>query len=517
VSVEDTNRTAVEEEPVAWEGLHHDVHLHAGRYEIHERIGEGAMGVVHAGFDPQLQRKVAIKFVVPERDAPRARRRLLREAQAMARVKHPNVVGVLDAGEAGGQVFIAMEFVAGTTLAEWANRRPRKWREVVKMFVQAGRGLAAAHAAGLVHRDFKPENVLVDEQGIAHVMDFGLVRPLGESTQGEDLDATPVRPEPLDLDLGLRRGASDTFSDSSLTKTGAVLGTPAYMAPEQGRGKPANPRSDQFSFCVALFEGLYGHRPYEGGSAADVLAAGEAELIPSRRGDIPPRIHAAIRRGLEPDPERRWPNMEALLAELERTRFHVSTAAVVAAGTLVALASVGFVARDRIHAWWSPVTLTVPVTEAEVVEPMQLHGAATGDAYVASTWANKGRLELDVELPTSGRYYLHGLVWEPVLGGDHGDPDSFFVYIDDGEETLWHFGCQNERMPERVLIDNWAWQPVLHMPNADSDCEIDPTLYWDLEAGPHRVVFRNRENAETPEEAARLARVVVTNQVDWRP
>jgi len=168
----------------------------AGRYEIRERIGEGAMGVVHVAFDPKLHRKLAVKFVVPRRDNLRARERLLREAQAMARVNHPNVVSIHDVGEAEGQVFIVMDYVEGGTLAQWLRQAPRPWREVVQMFVQAGRGLAAAHEASLIHRDFKPDNVLVDQAGVAHVTDFGLVLELEESIRSE-IPKPAQRPEPL--------------------------------------------------------------------------------------------------------------------------------------------------------------------------------------------------------------------------------------------------------------------------------------------------------------------------------
>ena len=468
----------------------------AGRYEIRERIGTGAMGVVYEAFDPQLHRKLAVKFVVPQHDTERARDRLLREAQALARVKHPNVVSVYDAGESGGQVFIAMDFVGGVTLAKWLTPA-RTWREVVQMFVQAGRGLAAAHAADLIHRDFKPENVLVDEDGIARVVDFGLVRPLDESAPSEESEFTP----PKNTSTG---SGSATLVDDTLTQAGAILGTPAYMAPEQANGLAVDPRSDQFSFCVALFEGLHGRRPQDAGSTPE-------------RGDIPPRIQAAIRRGLSTNPRDRWPSMNELLAELERSRVHIPWWSVGVAASVVIALVLAAVNVDALRSWIWPVTLTFSIDDALLVEPMRLYTSPGGEPYAASIVANTGRVELNVELSHGGRYYLHGLVWEPDLGGDRGDADSFFVYVDDGEEKLWHFGCQNQVMPEHVLIDNWAWQPVLHMANADSDCVIDLELSWQLEAGPHRIVFRNRENAANPEAAARLARVVLTNQVDWRP
>ncbi|MFV8749479.1 serine/threonine-protein kinase [Nannocystaceae bacterium ST9] len=485
---------------------------HAGRYEIRERIGEGAMGVVYVAFDPKLHRKLAVKFVTPRRDSMRARERLLREAQAMARVNHPNVVSIYDVGEASGQVFIAMDYVGGGTLTKWLRQAPRGWREVVQMFVQAGRGLAAAHTAGLVHRDFKPDNVLVDEAGVARVTDFGLVVGLEESTRG-DTPKPPPRREQSGEQAQAREG--DTLADDTWTRTGVITGTLAYMAPEQSQGLTADHRSDQFSFCVALFEGLYGHRPSAGPAGAPTPS--ERRRIGARRPDIPARIHAAIGRGLALAPSDRWPSMSALLDELERVRFNVSPRTLVALAGVLGLVTLAFIGRERVHAWWRPVTLTFPVATAQVVEPMALHASPGGDTYAASAMANKGKLEIDLELPSSGRYFLHGLVWERELGGERGDADSFFVYVDGGEEKLWHFGCANQVMPEHVLVDNWAWQPVLHMANADSDCELGPELSWELDAGPHTIVFRNREDAASPEQAARIARVVITNQPGWRP
>ncbi len=482
----------------------------AGRYEIRERIGEGAMGVVHVAFDPKLHRKLAVKFVVPRRDNLRARERLLREAQAMARVNHPNVVSIHDVGEAEGQVFIVMDYVEGGTLAQWLRQAPRPWREVVQMFVQAGRGLAAAHEASLIHRDFKPDNVLVDQAGVAHVTDFGLVLELEESIRSE-IPKPAQRPEPFES----QGSEGGTLADDTLTQTGAIVGTLAYMAPEQNQGLAADERSDQFSFCVALFEGLYGHLPSAGGSQSS--PSGDRLRSGARRPEVPPRIRAAIGRGLSLAPADRWPSMSALLDELERVRFNVSPWSVLALASVIAVVSLAIINRDRLHAWWQPVTLTFPVTRARVVEPMALHTSPGGDVYASSPLANKGKLEIDLELPSAGEYYLHGLVWEQRLGGDRGDADSFFVYVDGGEETLWHFGCANEVMPEHVLVDNWAWQPVVHMANADSDCVLGSERAWQLDAGPHQVVFRNREDASSPDFAARVARIVITNQRDWRP
>jgi serine/threonine protein kinase len=200
-----------------------------------DRIGAGGMGVVYAAYDPELDRRVALKLLRPDRFGSDADRlRLLREAQALARLADPHVVSVYDTGTFGDRVFVAVELVEGETLRQWLGglrAAPRSWREVLARFLPAGRGLAAAHAAGLVHRDFKPENVLLGRDGRVRVADFGLAEAAPEP--GGKLAALPA-------------------------EWGLVLGTPAYMAPEQLRGIAVDARSDQFSFCVALFEALYG-------------------------------------------------------------------------------------------------------------------------------------------------------------------------------------------------------------------------------------------------------------------
>ncbi|WP_164014101.1 serine/threonine-protein kinase [Pyxidicoccus trucidator] len=272
------------------------------RYVVLERIGAGAMGVVYAAYDPELDRQVALKVLRPEgRQVEELRLRLVLEAQALARLSHANVVSVFDVGTHGDCVFLAMELVDGVTLAEWL-KQPRSWKEVLRTFSEAGRGLAAAHAAGLVHRDFKPANVLVGRDGRVRVTDFGMARPLNRG-QG----ATP----------GSEPGPAASTA-SPLTRTGVLLGTPAYMAPELLGGRRADALSDQFSFCVALHEALYGVRPFEGGSLEEVArAALEGRVRPASPGTkVPAWVRRAVLRGLLPRPEERHPSMEPLLAAL---------------------------------------------------------------------------------------------------------------------------------------------------------------------------------------------------------
>ncbi|WAS96441.1 serine/threonine-protein kinase [Nannocystis punicea] len=264
-----------------------------GRYRLLGRLGQGGMSVVFRAQDPQLRREVAVKLLHSPRGQPDPEQlaRLRREAQALGRLSHPNVVQVFEIGEADGQSFVVMEFVRGTTLREWLRERPRAPAEVVAMISQAGRGLAAAHAAGIIHRDFKPENVLVGEDGRARVVDFGLAR------------ANPGAP--ADTSTG--------SLDAPLTKSGTVLGTPAFMAPEQLRDPGrADARSDQFSFCVMAYEALHGERPFE-----DLAAVAAGTLRPPPPGStVPPALREALLRGLRVDPAERWPTMDALLAAL---------------------------------------------------------------------------------------------------------------------------------------------------------------------------------------------------------
>jgi eukaryotic-like serine/threonine-protein kinase len=267
-----------------------------GRYVISGVLGSGGMGVVYAAEDPRLGRRVALKLLHPAlaEAAEEQQRRLLREAQAMARLSHPNVLPVFDLGMEGGQVFLAMELIEGPTLAEWLRQRERTWQEILGLFVEAGRGLAAAHQAGLVHRDFKPANVLVGTDGRPRVTDFGLVRVGASSEEG------PAQADPR-------------AAESPLTQTGTVAGTPAYMSPEQLAGRRVDARGDQFSFCVALYEALQGVRPF----AADAPAEHRWTLRrPERSPRLPGYVRAVLARGLALEPEERFPSMDALLEAL---------------------------------------------------------------------------------------------------------------------------------------------------------------------------------------------------------
>ncbi len=286
--------------------------LLVGRYSVLERVGAGGVGSVYAAYDPELDRKVAIKLLHPGRESESQRRRLVREAQAMARLSHPNVVAVHDVGTFEGRVFMAMEFIDGLTIGRWLAQHEPSWREILRLFAQAGRGLAAAHREGLVHRDFKPDNALVDRRGRVKVTDFGLVRPIGPSTSDDD----PARTTGDD-----ETGSRPTVPfDTPLTAEGATMGTPKFMSPEQHDGAVVDARSDQFSFCVALYEALYGCPPFAARTRlelAELVSRGEI-TPPPRNHAVPRFVEAVLRRGLSVQPVDRWPSMEALLAALER-------------------------------------------------------------------------------------------------------------------------------------------------------------------------------------------------------
>ncbi|MFY0567693.1 tetratricopeptide repeat protein [Archangium lansingense] len=304
-----------------------------GRYVLLRRVGEGGMGVVFAAYDPDLDREVALKLLKPGAVADaEARGRLVREAQALARLSHPNVVIVHDVGLDDDTVFLAMELVRGRTLRHWLAEAPRPWREVLSRFLHAGQGLAAAHAVGLVHRDFKPDNVLLGDDGQVRVTDFGLARAM--------LPPLPP-PEPW----ARERPTRQTPSPEGDTLAGVRLGTPAYMSPEQWRGLRADARSDQFSFCVALYEALFGQRPFAGGTVEErVRALREGWVTPPPRGSrVPGAVRDAVLRGLAAEPDKRHPSLDALLARLEcgsRTR-RWRWAAALATG-VTASAAVGF-------------------------------------------------------------------------------------------------------------------------------------------------------------------------------
>jgi tetratricopeptide (TPR) repeat protein/predicted Ser/Thr protein kinase len=286
-----------------------------GRYHLRRRLGQGAFGVVYLAWDPELDRDVALKLIRPgsTRRVAKLRARLQREAQSLARLRHPHVVGVYDIGatrlehDDDATLFLVMELVRGRTLSEWVEHDRPSWPEILDTYLVAARALAAAHAVGIVHRDFKPGNAMIDDRGEVKVLDFGLAR----REDASDVDSS----------TGSHPSMSATWTDEQLTQSGVLLGTPRYMSPEQHRSEPASPASDQFAFCAALWEALYARPAFTARSPRALLQAKE-EGLPRRRppGPAPRALHDVLRRGMHPDPARRFRDMHELIAALGRGR-----------------------------------------------------------------------------------------------------------------------------------------------------------------------------------------------------
>ena len=357
-----------------------------GRCVVLDRLGAGGMGIVYAAYDPELDRKVAIKLVPKDTtkgsDASAGATRLLREAQSMARLSHPNVVAVYDVGSIAAGVYIAMEHIDGHTLTAWLAERPRTWREILRVFEAAGRGIEAAHRAGLVHRDFKPDNVMISADGRVRVLDFGLARPA----------------KTIDSDSGERVESSGGWSPAShlelnLTMPGTVMGTPRYMAPEQHLGKTADERSDIYSFCVALWEAVYGSRPFSGHSLAELASrviAGDVDE-PPKGVRVPRWLRVVLRRGMARDPASRYADMTTLLGALGRDRQR-RTRWIAVGGGLAVAATLGGLAAYR----WS---------RAELCDD--------ADAALAGVWDGRRKADVEAAFDREGKKYT-GASWRNV-------------------------------------------------------------------------------------------------------
>ncbi|MCR9163887.1 MAG: protein kinase domain-containing protein [Nannocystaceae bacterium] len=396
-----------------------------GRYAVEARVGAGGMGVVWAAHDPELDRRVAVKVLRPGTGTEAGRRgqiRLVREAQAMARLSHPNVVQVYDAGVDDEKVYVAMEFVEGMTAARWLEDESRSWREVVRLFAEAGRGLAAAHEAGLVHRDFKPSNVLVGEDGRVRVADFGLA-----STAASH-----------EVDAALAQGA--TTVSTELTSRGSMVGTPRYMAPEQRRGDVAGPAADQFSFCVALHEALYGERPYPSASKKRRRLEESDYRPPQSTIGLPRVVVEAVRRGLRVDPDDRFPSMDALLEriadapDLLRRRLQRAVFASVALGASVVGWSVAAAgpgcdaSEDAIVQVWDETRQEHVASLLGQASPAVMR---TLDAY-AERWVEAGRATCEA--------HDDGLLSEPLMAASvtcledrRHALDRYLTLVEEGE------------------------------------------------------------------------------------
>ncbi len=372
-----------------------------GRFQIVGELGQGGMGTVFEAYDETLDRKVAVKQLYGEA-ATEHQQRLLREAQALARLSHPNVVQVHDAGVAAGGLFIAMELVSGQTLRAW-QQQPKDWRTCVDVYTQAGCGLAAAHAAGIVHRDFKPANCIVDARGRVKVLDFGLARGHGDDDGDEQRQAT-LGPTAPDDDDGVPAPSNPALAvlARQLTQTGAVMGTPAYMAPEQTRQRPVDARADQFSFCVSLYEAIHGVRPFDGMAGMIRMFEGETpSFTPSPSHVAQPKtpkwLRMMLTQGLAVDPKDRFETMDALLAliedRLQRRRRGRLGGLVLSAGLVLAWGTSATLGdtpceglRDSAMAAWTPerresVELALLATTMEFAEPAWASVSRGLDSY----------------------------------------------------------------------------------------------------------------------------------------
>ena len=387
-----------------------------GPFVVLRKLGEGSMGVVYAGYDVQLDRKVAIKLVHHHLlDHPEVRVRMIREAQAMARLSSPHVVHVYQVGEHDDGIYMAMEFIDGLTLRDWLRVRPRPWQQVLRTVCEAGRGLAAAHHAGLTHRDFKPENILVDAEDRARVLDFGLAQhdahgegPL-ESQSGEPTE---------------EHEADEPHGSVRLTQRGKALGTPAYMSPEQHFGQPVDPLSDQYSFAITLYEALYGVRPFNGDSWSAIRRQVARGVVPPPPVElrVPKRVFRALARALAYRPEDRWPSLDAMLGALEhdpwRARLRVagvvsligaaSTASYLAAAQIAAPPRCQNAGQEWTDVWdegrAAAVARAFAATRAPFAADVQARVQARLDAYV-DAWHAAHRAACEAN--TSGAQSSH--------------------------------------------------------------------------------------------------------------
>ena len=387
-----------------------------GRYVVLDVVGIGNMGVVYGAYDPDLDRRIAVKVL--HEQAGRHRELAWREAKSMARLNHPHIVAVHDVGRAADRVFVAMEFVEGVTLRTWQNNGDRSWRDVLARYVDAGRGLAAAHEAGIVHRDFKPDNVLVGEDGRVRVSDLGLAAVTEVAT-----------------------------SDSDPDLTGGV-GTPRYMAPELHAGEPATPKSDQFAFCVALYEALYGEHPFEGETGQQLATATKAGRVRSTPmgASVPLALRRQLLIGLAPEPRERHPDMASLVETLRRFKYPrrapvalaLGVVAVAAGFVVVGSASEPTCEREDLGAIWNGeirqrVGEQLETSSRAPLDRLDAFAAAWADVHheaCLATHERHTRTESDLELSGAcleqQRIELEALV--SVI--EHGDPDELASAVD---------------------------------------------------------------------------------------
>lgn len=443
--------------------------LYVGRFRLSATLGSGGMGVVYLGEDDKLGRRVAIK-VVHRRDLAghgSELQRMLREARSLARLSHPNIVQIYEVDERDGELFIVMEYVRGVTLHEWLAERSRRYDEVVAMFLAVGRGLAAAHAAGIVHRDVKPNNAIVGEDRRVRLIDFGLAIGAASSS------AVAQRTDRL-ATMGLADSAGAPTVAASARGEG-IAGTPAYMSPEHWSGENVTAASDQFSFCVALYEGLYGHRPFVGPTPHALMEECRAgRLAIPRATNVPARLFRVLARGLSANPAQRYPSTEALLSALERAAARLWPR-LVGIGALISAALAGGVLLGS-----SPA----------LVDPCAASGAALTD-----TWNDEKRAALAEAFTTTGLVYARETADRVITRLDRFAADWTAARVDACEASEIHrdqspqlfdarIACLGRReLALRALVDRFtaadpatvagALEAVTRLPELDlcSDAE----------------------------------------------
>lgn len=382
--------------------------LRVGRYEIERELGRGGMGVVYQARDVTLDRRVALKLLHARRDEA-AQARLLREAQVMARLAHPNVVPVFELGEWRNDLYLVMELVTGVTLEAWLKRAKHRRGDILNRFLQAGRGLAAAHAAGVVHRDFKPANVLVGLDDRVRVTDFGLSRP------GPTLELPAT-------------------NSAVVTRDGAIVGTLAYMAPEQLDGKTADERSDQFSFCVSLTEALSGQRPFKGETWSELaVSLGEKPRFGS---GIPSQLRGVLRKGLERNPAYRYASMTALLNALEHAQ-RVGWKAVALTG-LAAVVAMGLISAQRLQP--APVPAVVAAAPGAEFVPVVTAGYDIEEGTLVT-------FEMLQQRSMPAKFVTSSVVKPDSASYIIGQPIN--VAVQAGDTLLW---SQFERLPSKGTV-----------------------------------------------------------------
>lgn len=408
-----------------------------GRYVILSELGRGGMSVVYVAYDPQLDRRVALKVVRGARLSEAHRARLHREAQALARLSHPAVVTVFDVGDLADDTFVAMELIDGMSLREWIET-PRTWREVVRVVVAAGRGLAAAHAAGILHRDVKPDNIVIATTGAVKLVDFGLARDLGDraSESGEHM------PDDLELAAGSYDSGVHSSSGSrrleNITRIGNVVGTPAYMPPEvRSHHRESDQRSDQFSLCATLYEALYGQKPFSV-SRENLLAqqelptvaddpAGDTRTLaapPPKDTAVPAWLQRVVSRGLAIEPGQRYPSVDALLVDLDRDPQRTRRRVALVAGAVIGVAGIATL-----------VTSALMAREQVASGPV----CDTGEGRVAAVWNPAKRTAMQ------GAVGRRGLPWAI------GAVDAFAAAVD-RYASEWQAGYQDACQATRVRL-----------------------------------------------------------------